>query len=218
MLQALGVRIEVQGALPDQAVLIAPNHTSWLDSFVLAAAFRTAMAGRADVLDWPFFGRVARTMGVVPVHRDRASATADFVDEVRRRLAAGVNVLAFPEGTTTHGLSLLPFKTGMFEAVAGTPYAVLPVYHQIVRAKGQRVTPATLAPLTWAGEEASIARSFRQVIQRAPLNVIVRVGHPLAAAQESRKTLAAHAHAAVEALRADVLAAAEERDGAEHIN
>lgn len=206
VLRRLRVHVRVEGALPDQPVLIAPNHTSWLDGFLMASVFQTALAARHDVRDWPVVGWVARTMGVVPVYRDRTAATADFVSDVQTRLAEGVHVLAFPEGTTTHGERLLPFKTGMFEAVAGTDYAVLPVYHQVVRANGEAIrTPEALAPFAWAGEGASLVRSARHVLAHAPVEVVVRIGTPLQAAGETRKTLAAKAEAAVSALRAEVL-------------
>ncbi len=208
VLRALGVRLRVEGVVPDRPMLIAPNHTSWLDGFLMAAVFRTALAGRHDVLVWPFFGRVARTMGVVPVYRERTSATGDFVADVQQRLAAGVSMLAFPEGTTTHGDALLPFKTGMFEAVAGTPHAVLPVYHQVVQAKGRPVTPDGLAPFTWAGEGASLKRSVGHLVASAPVEVVVRIGQPIPAQHETRKTLAAKAQQSVEKLRAEVQAEA----------
>ncbi len=204
VLNGLRVRLVVEGDVPDRPLLIVPNHTSWLDGFVVAAAFSTAIAGRGDVLGWPLFGRVARAMGVVPVYRGRATATADFVRDVQARLAAGVNVLAFAEGTTTRGDALLPFKSGVFEAVAGTPYAVLPVYHQAVRSRHGVVTPETLAPLTWAGEGASLRASVARVVAAAPLVVVVRVGAPIEARGETRKSLARQAQQAVEALRESV--------------
>lgn len=204
VLRALGVRLDVRGDVPDRPCLIAPNHTSWLDGFIVAATFPTAMAGRYDVLGWPFIGWVARTMGVVPVYRDRASATAEFVDAVQQRLAAGVSVAAFPEGTTGDGSALRPFKTGMFEAVAGAPYAVLPVYHQVVRAAGRAVTPEEARAFAWFGPEASLLTSYRRTVGAAPVEVVVCVGAPIEAAGETRKTLAARTSEAVAALRAEV--------------
>ncbi len=204
VLRALGVRLDVRGDVPARACLIAPNHTSWLDGFIVAAAFPTALAGRYDVLGWPFIGWVARTMGVVPVYRDRASATADLVDAVQQRLAAGVSVAAFPEGTTGDGSELRPFKTGMFEAVADSPYAVLPVYHQVVRAAGRPVTPEDARTFAWSGPGASLLKSYRRTVGAAHVEIIVCVGTPIEAAGETRKSLAASTREAVAALRTEV--------------
>lgn len=199
-LRTLGVRLRAVGAPPETPTLVTPNHLGLLDGFVLAAALPVALAGREDVQRWPLIGWVARTMGYLPVDRSRRASADAFAAAVQERLASGVSVLVFPEGTTTKGDRLLPFKTGAFEAVAGTAYPVLPVYHVPVETRGRPVTPEALEDITWATPAPSVPVALWRALAHAPLTVEVRLGAPLSAATGTRKTLAQDARDAVRAL------------------
>jgi 1-acyl-sn-glycerol-3-phosphate acyltransferase len=91
------------------------NHGSWLDIFSLNAAKRIYFVSKSEVARWPGIGWLARATGTVFIERNRARAveqTKVFED----RLLAGHKLLFFPEGTSTDGLQVLPFKTTLFQA------------------------------------------------------------------------------------------------------
>ena len=196
-LRALGIRVRVDGALPERAGLLAPNHLGLLDGFVLAATFPCAVAGKSDVAGWPLIGYVATSMGYVAIHRERKTATDAFVDAVRARIADGVSVLVFPEGTTSDGEGVLPFKTGAFEAVAGSGLPVFPVYHRPL--EGRRGLVPTKA-FSWVREP--LVKSLWRALGHLPADYAVVVGAPVSTEAATRKTLAVDAFAAVEAMRA----------------
>ncbi len=94
---------------------VVANHTSWLDIFALNAVKRIYFVSKSEVANWPGIGWLARSTGTVFIERNPARAhqqTALFT----ARLLAGHKLLFFPEGTSTDGLQVLPFKTTLFEA------------------------------------------------------------------------------------------------------
>jgi 1-acyl-sn-glycerol-3-phosphate acyltransferase len=91
------------------------NHVSWLDIFVLNASKRLYFVAKSEVAGWGGIGWLARGTGTVFIRRDRAEAArqAKLIEE---RLRAGHRLLFFPEGTSTDGLRVLPFRTTLFAA------------------------------------------------------------------------------------------------------
>ncbi len=195
-LAASGIEVRQVGELPGRAALLVANHSSLLDGWVLAAVLPFAIVGKAEVMGWPGVGFVARTYGLVAVDRERRTATDGFVERVQARIAAGVSVLVFAEGTTSVGAALLPFKTGAFEAVAGTGVPVVPVFQSVEATASGAVTDRRV--FAWVNEP--LGRVLRRVYRQRPRVAVVRVGAPIESEGETRKTLAAKTRAAVAAL------------------
>ena len=94
---------------------VVANHSSWLDIFVLNAAQRVYFVAKSEVAGWPGIGWLARATGTVFIRRKGIDAQVQqqvFED----RLRAGHRLLFFPEGTSTDGLRILPFKSTLFAA------------------------------------------------------------------------------------------------------
>ena len=94
---------------------VVANHASWLDIFVLNAGKRVYFVSKSEVAGWPGIGWLAKATGTVFITRDaREAATQKAVFEAR--LSAGHKLLFFPEGTSSDGLRVLPFKSTLFAA------------------------------------------------------------------------------------------------------
>ncbi|HCQ56657.1 MAG TPA: 1-acyl-sn-glycerol-3-phosphate acyltransferase, partial [Sulfitobacter sp.] len=111
----LGMRFVRRGTPMERRGAVVANHTSWLDIFALNAAKRIYFVSKSEVAGWPGIGWLARATGTVFIRRDRAEARSQ-TEVFRTRLLAGHKLLFFPEGTSTDGLQVLPFKTTLFEA------------------------------------------------------------------------------------------------------
>lgn len=107
-LTAHGPRIAGQGA-------VVANHSSWLDIFALNARKNVYFVSKSEVANWPGIGWLARATGTVFIRRDPREAR-DQTRLFEDRLLAGHRVLFFPEGTSTDGLRVLPFKSTLFQA------------------------------------------------------------------------------------------------------
>lgn len=111
----LKVATEVRGTPPPSG-LIASNHLSYLDVFVLSAAVPCIFVAKQEITGWPVFGRCARYGGTIFIDRTRRGAVAPVLAEMREVLAAGLPLVLFPEGTTSHGETVLPFNSALFGA------------------------------------------------------------------------------------------------------
>lgn len=115
VLVILGIGYAVQGKpLTGPGALVA-NHASWLDIFALNARKRVYFVAKSEVAGWPGIGWLARATGTVFIRRDRADVAAQ-IGLFRARLLAGHKLVFFPEGTSTDGLRVLPFKPALFAA------------------------------------------------------------------------------------------------------
>lgn len=114
-LRLLGLALRVTGTpMRGQGAVVA-NHASWLDIFVLNASKRIYFVSKSEVAGWPGIGWLARATGTVFVVRDPRRA-AEQTQMFQGRLLAGHKLLFFPEGTSTDGLRVLPFKPTLFQA------------------------------------------------------------------------------------------------------
>lgn len=114
-LSVIGLDWRVQGALMVHPGGLVANHSSWVDIFVLNAVGRVYFVSKSEVASWPGIGWLARATGTVFIRRMRSDAKAQnqiFQD----RLIAGHQLLFFPEGTSSDGSMVLPFKSTLFQA------------------------------------------------------------------------------------------------------
>jgi lyso-ornithine lipid O-acyltransferase len=131
LLKVLGFRVRMHGTIrTPPPVLFVSNHASYLDIPVLGALLPTAFVAKAEVAGWPLFGLLAKLQHTVFIER-RSMRADDHRDRLNDHLSMGQNLVLFPEGTSSDGLSVLPFKSSLFGAAAmlanGHPIAVQPV-------------------------------------------------------------------------------------------
>lgn len=114
-LAIIGLRLTVRGRPMEGDGALVANHASWLDILVLNACDRVWFVAKAEVSRWPLVGWLARATGTVFIARDpRQARVQQALFEERLRL--GHRLLFFPEGTSTDGLRVLPFKPTLFAA------------------------------------------------------------------------------------------------------
>lgn len=113
-LRFFGIARTVEGeAMRDGGAFVA-NHASWLDIFALNASKRLYFVAKSEVRGWAGIGWLARATGTVFIRRDRADAKGQ-AQLLETRLKAGHRLLFFPEGTSTDGCRVLPFRTTLFQ-------------------------------------------------------------------------------------------------------
>lgn len=118
----LGVSVRVIGTPANRErsrpVVFVSNHSSWLDVPVLGGQIDACFVSKHEIGRWPVVGTVARLGRTVFVSRQR-HATGRERDMMRERLAAGDNLLLFPEGTTSDGSRVMPFRSSFFAIAEG---------------------------------------------------------------------------------------------------
>lgn len=112
----LGMGFRTRGVLMREKGAVVANHGSWLDIFALNARKRVYFVSKAEVAKWPGIGWLARATGTVFINRENRREAGAQVRLFEKRLEAGHKLLFFPEGTSTDGRRVLPFKTTLFAA------------------------------------------------------------------------------------------------------
>ncbi|XP_038715962.1 lysophospholipid acyltransferase LPEAT1-like isoform X1 [Tripterygium wilfordii] len=131
-----------QSEYPERLGAIVSNHVSYLDILYHMSSSFPSFVAKRSVAKLPLVGLISKCLGCVYVQRE--SKSSDFkgvagvvterIKEAHQNGSAPIMML-FPEGTTTNGDYILPFKTGAFLARA-------PVRPVILRYPYQRFSPA----------------------------------------------------------------------------
>ena len=174
----LGLRVRVIGEVARSAggrpVVFVSNHSSWVDIPALGGVLDGCFIAKGDVAGWPMIGTIARLGRSVFVSRQRGS-TGRERDAMRSRLAAGDNLVLFPEGTSSDGSRVLPFRTSFFAVTAvGNDVAPLiqPVSIVYDRLGGLPTGRASRPVFAWYGD-MDIASHFWRLGQNKGLRATV---------------------------------------------
>jgi 1-acyl-sn-glycerol-3-phosphate acyltransferase len=117
IVKVLGVEWSVEGELPDCGAVVS-NHLSYLDVLLYSAVRPFVMVAKSEVRGWPLFGWLTSRAGTVYVTRGGGPSTYPGVNAaMAEAYRSGLPVLFFPEGTTTDGSCVLPFRRGLFHSV-----------------------------------------------------------------------------------------------------
>jgi len=200
MCRLIGLRVRVIGVAARRTadgrpVLFVSNHSSWLDIPVLGGVLPACFISKDDVAHWPVVNVIARLGRTVFVRRHRSSLAREC-DAMRERLGGGDNLILFPEGTTSDGSRVLPFRS-TFLSIAeqaltegGAPPVVQPVSVVYDRLGYLPAGRATRPLFAWYGD-MDIGSHFWRLAQHSGLRVTVLLHAPLdPRAFPSRKALA----------------------------
>lgn len=148
---------------PQQPYLFAQNHVNLLDHVTLYPAtphFKQGLELESH-FRIPVYGWFMRSRGTIPVRPGKQGQSPEIMDRMRREVAAGHSILAFPEGTRTIDGRVGPFRRGVFYiardlGIPVAPVAVTGMYDVLRKGSarmrpGQQVTVYVDAPIETAG-------------------------------------------------------------------
>ena len=143
ILRALQVDARVSGVVPradERGLVVVSNHLSYLDILVYSAAAPFIMVSKSEVRGWPLLGWITAQAGTIYVERaDVKGGQQQTHAEVNAMMAhgfeSGLPVLFYPEGTTTDGATVLPFRRGLFNSVVahGVPVRAAALSYSLKR-------------------------------------------------------------------------------------
>jgi 1-acyl-sn-glycerol-3-phosphate acyltransferase len=118
-LRIYGCTVSFEGPVPTSGLLVT-NHLSYLDILVLCSITPAVFVSKSEVRNWPLFGWLASLGGTVFIRRARRTDVGPVNREIEAIMADGALVVVFPEGTSTNGGEVLPFRSSLLEpATAG---------------------------------------------------------------------------------------------------
>ncbi|GMN04094.1 lysophospholipid acyltransferase family protein [Erythrobacter sp. MTPC3] len=187
-----GAKVETHGTHLKRDVFYVANHVSWLDILSLAGASGTAFVSKAELASAPLVGWLASLNRTVFVKREHRLGVAEQINALKEALADNWAVTVFPEGTTTDGQSLLPFKTSMLSVLEPPPPGVMvqPVlldYGSVAEWIG------------WIGEEGGLNNAKRVLARKGTFPLKVHFLEPFSPADfRGRKAIGAEARRRIE--------------------
>jgi 1-acyl-sn-glycerol-3-phosphate acyltransferase len=122
------MRITVDTPTPPLGRAFVSNHLSYLDVIVLGAQQPSVFLCKADVKSWPLVSTIVGGAGTIFVERERRSSAAKAAEQLHAVMQQGVPVVFFPEGTSTDGTGVLPFRAPIFEAIVESNAQAWPMY------------------------------------------------------------------------------------------
>ena len=203
----IGLKVRIIGAPADRTangrpVIYVCNHTSWLDVLVFGAQLDACFIAKSEVATWPLVGWIARLGRTAFTSRQR-SRTAGERDAMRERLDSGDSLILFPEGTSSDGSRVMPFRSAFLslaEAPTGAaqrPPLVQPVSLVFDRLAGMPVGRSNRLVFAWYGD-MNLASHAWPLLQMTGMGATMLLHTPMnPEAFPSRKALTAATYRAV---------------------
>lgn len=186
-----GIDVTVIGPRPEGPVFLLSNHVSWIDIPALSKITGTAFVGHDGLASMPVLRWLCKMNDTVFVARHDRTSVAEQVEKVRHALEGAHILTIFPEGTTSDGTGLLPFKSALLSAFEQLPAGISA--QPVLLDYGTEA-----ARIGWVGEEHGLDNFLRVLARSRPVRLTVRFLPPLSGDQlTSRKTMAGAAREAI---------------------
>lgn len=190
VLWLFGVRVRCSGRPADGPVLIAANHLTWLDTFVLHSVRTMSFVAKAEIDSWPVLRFMARAGGTIFHRRGSHDSSQDAVSAMVARLTSGRRVAIFPEGGVLPGAEIHHFHARMFRAAVDAGCPVQPVMIRYISG-GERDDDVTFR----SGE--NMTGNVIRMLARRGVEADVRFLPLIETAGRPRRALAEKAQAAI---------------------
>jgi lyso-ornithine lipid O-acyltransferase len=113
-LKIFGCVPEIFGEIPARGLLVS-NHLSYFDILLIGSVTPAVFVSKADVRGWPLIGWLTKLSGTVFIERERRAHVGAVNREIETALADDLLVVIFPEGTSSDGETVLPFRSSLLE-------------------------------------------------------------------------------------------------------
>jgi lyso-ornithine lipid O-acyltransferase len=189
-----GMNIVVRGKpSPTHPTLFVSNHSSYFDILILGSLFNCSFIAKADMIEWPLVGQLAKLQRSIFVDRKPANV-GEHSDEIARRLKAGDSLVLFAEGTTSDGNRILPFKSSLLSVAEQAPaelnLTIQPVSIIATRLDGMPLGRSMRSLYAWYGD-MPLAPHVWAAMKAGRLTIEVEFHEPFYAHGMSRKQITA---------------------------
>ncbi len=214
LVRLLGLRVHVVGTpMTEHPVLMVSNHQSWADIIVLGSITTVAFVSKREVRDWPIVGISAELQRTVFVDRSRRHQTGQAIADMVQRLAERFPVVLFPEGTSSDGNRVLPFRSALVGALrdacahadVGDRVMIQPVSICYTTMQGLPMGRQHRPVVAWYGD-LDLTPHLKTFLERGAIDVVVTFGEAIPAdGSADRKSVTRTLEATVRRLTASTL-------------
>lgn len=155
LLQKLNVKVQTFQKDPNlfkRNYFMVSNHMSYFDILVLSSLQPSVFVTSVEMEKTFFLGDMAKLGGSFFVNRVNRRKMKDEVQALVNLLDESFNVFIFPEGTSTNGSEILPFKKSLFRVPFQTRYPILPICLKYTHINGEPFSSSNCDKVCWHGE------------------------------------------------------------------
>lgn len=166
LLNILNIEVTKQGELPNHDAantMFIGNHISWIDIHALNSVRAVRFIAKSDLKNWPIFGWLAKKCNTLFIEREQKKDAVRVIEEASKSLIHGDCLCYFPEGTTTDGTDLLPFKGSLMQAPINAGSTIWPFAIYYPKDDG-----SANIEMAFAGETTLIESIWKIVSLRKP--------------------------------------------------
>lgn len=151
----IGLKIEVLGTpIHNKQIMYISNHLSYLDIPVIGSILKASFIAKEDIAHWPVIGFLSTVQQTAFISRNayNAKKVANALDKM---VKDGKSLILFPEGTSTVGTSVLPFKSSLFSLATPKdlpPIPIQPFVIELISVNGKSPTTESRDLYAWYGD------------------------------------------------------------------
>ncbi len=191
---------------PKQNYFMVANHLSYLDIILVGCKKPGLFVAKKEVKYWPLLGQLAWLAGSIFVDRSKKgpSANKPYIGQIAKYLKQGLTIQVFPEGTSSNGEGVLPFKKGIFSSPILAEIPILPITIRYASVNKEPFSPKNRDLVTWHSDMTFIDH-FWGVLNLRGFEVEIIINPPILEKPidennviEQAKSLAERAHDLIE--------------------
>jgi 1-acyl-sn-glycerol-3-phosphate acyltransferase len=194
LLSTFNIQVKVEGNLPKDLglhtnTMLVANHISWSDIHAINSLTPLRFIAKAEIKSWPIFGYLVSKANTLFIDRSKRQDAKRTIDIAYASLQSGDNLCFFPEGTTTDGTEIKPFKSSLIQAAILAKSTIIPVAIHYPNADGSINTK-----IAYAGETTLVESMRNMLLQKHPMIVLHFLSpiSPLKYAEMDRRSLTLH--------------------------
>lgn len=181
----IGLKVKVKGKAPKPPFFIVSNHLSYLDIMMLISELRCLFIAKSEVMSWPIFGFMTRTVGMLFVDRSKRTDVRRVNKLISKNINSKQGLLLFPEGTTSPGYEVMPFKASLLAYPAEQE---MPVFYATITYSTPEGDIPAYESVCWWGDAGFISHFFNMLKLKKIYGTITFAEHPVI--HSDRKQLA----------------------------
>lgn len=177
----LGIRVKISGEkilLKKRGVFFVSNHLSYLDGVIATSLSPLVFIARGDLRQWPFFGIFSLLSNTIFVERNSRYNVQRDISKIVGFLKNKVNVILYPEGTSTGGKKLLPFKSSFFAAAQEAGCMIVPLAIKYKKINAQDLSEKNQDLVYWYGDMEFLPHLWK-VLKLHKIRVEIKVCRPI---------------------------------------
>lgn len=189
-LKIIGLTLKVKNPPDSQkSYLFVGNHMGFLDIFSVAAIHEVLFITSVEMQRTPGLGLVCDMAGCFYTERRGRQKLPQEIEKIRQALLQGHSIVLFPEGHSTDGSKVLPFKKSLISAAIGV-VPVKPFVINYLKVNNETMSHKWRDHICWYGDESFINIILRIFSTKSILAEIEFLDELKFESEESRKEVA----------------------------